>query len=289
MNIQQMQYYREVCRWQNITRAAQELHMAQPTLSLVMRNIERETGLNLFRHVGRNIQMTADGETLYHQVGNMLRQIDRFEAGIQTLAQRHSKLQLAVPSQIGTLLLPLLLGEFHCQHPAIQLEITEPAGLEALEMVEKEEVDLAILHDGDSRQGLTFQRLIHWPICLCLRTDHPLAKKKYVTLNQASSLPLVMLGRNFIVTRRVLEEFQNQQLQPNILHFSTHLSTVWNLVKQNIAAGIMTGNAILPDSNLCAIPIDGLQQCGYIFTKTGRQIHPDQKCLMQFIRQHFAP
>ena len=82
MNIQQMQYYREVCRWQNITRAAQELHIAQPTLSLAMQAIEQETGLNLFRHAGRNIRMTAEGEILYRQVERMLRQFARFESGI---------------------------------------------------------------------------------------------------------------------------------------------------------------------------------------------------------------
>lgn len=77
-------------------------------------------------------------------------------------------------------------------------------------------------------------------------------------------------------------------LQPEILHFSMHLSTIWNLVENQTAAGIVTGHAILAHSGLCAVPIEGMQQCSYLFTKTGRQIHPDQKCLMQFIRNVFS-
>lgn len=226
MNIQQMQYYREVCRWQNITRAAQELHIAQPTLSLAMQAIEQETGLNLFRHAGRNIRMTAEGEILYRQVERMLRQFARFESGIKTLARRHSCLQLALPAQLGTLILPLLLGEFRRQHPDIQLEITEPSALEALDMVEKEEADLAIVHDGDIRSGLTSRSLASWPVCLCLRRDHPWAGRASVTLAEAASLPLVMLGHNSMVTRKLLERFQLDHLQPEILHFSMHLSTI---------------------------------------------------------------
>lgn len=288
MNIQQMQYYREVCRWQNITRAAQELHIAQPTLSLAMQAIEQETGLNLFRHAGRNIRMTAEGEILYRQVERMLRQFARFESGIKSLARRHSRLQLALPAQLGTLILPLLLGEFRRQYPDIQLEITEPSALEALDMVEKEEADLAIVHDGDIRSGLTSRSLASWPVCLCLRRDHPWAGRTSVTLAEAASLPLVMLGHNSMVTRKLLERFQMNHLQPEILHFSMHLSTIWNLVENQTAAGIVTGHAILAHSGLCAVPIEGMQQCSYLFTKTGRQIHPDQKCLMQFIRNVFS-
>lgn len=55
MTIQQMTYFEAVGRYQNITRAADELHISQPTLSLAMQTLEQETGLNLLRHVGRGI------------------------------------------------------------------------------------------------------------------------------------------------------------------------------------------------------------------------------------------
>lgn len=132
MNIQQMQYYAEVCRQENVTKAAATLHMSQSTLSLAMKNIEEDTGLNLFRHVGRNIQLTEDGQALFHEVEKMLKQVKRFDASVKEIAKRHNRLQLAVPSQIATVILPLLLGEFRQLHPEIQLEITEPAGGAAL-------------------------------------------------------------------------------------------------------------------------------------------------------------
>lgn len=261
MNIQQMQYYAEVCRHENVTRAADALHMSQSTLSLSMKNIEEETGLNLFRHVGRNIQLTEDGHALLHEVEAMLKQFKRFEGSVREIAHRHNRLQIALPSQIATVILPLLLGEFRTLHPEIELEITEPAGGEALDMVEREEIDLAFVHDADDRNTLT--------------------------LAEATRIPLVLLGRNFISTRRILEKCQQQKITPQVLHYSPHLSTIWNIVRQGIAFSLLTGNGIPTDIGLAAIPIKGMAQRGYIVTNKGRQIYAGQRLLIDFIRQKF--
>ncbi|SDO89893.1 LysR family transcriptional regulator [Selenomonas ruminantium] len=288
MNIQQMQYYAEVCRQENVTKAAATLHMSQSTLSLAMKNIEEDTGLNLFRHVGRNIQLTEDGQALFHEVEKMLKQVKRFESSVKEIAKRHNRLQLAVPSQIATVILPLLLGEFRQFHPEIQLEIIEPAGGAALDMVEREEVDLAFVHDAEGRPNLSLRKLSTWPICLCVPREHPLTNQKSIPLAKAAVYPLVLLSRNFILTRQVLAEFAKQKLQPQVLHYSPNLSSVWNIVQQGIALSILTGNGILPESGLTAIPIEGLQQKGFIVTKKGRQIYADERCLIDFVRHKFA-
>lgn len=288
MTIQQMQYLDAVCRHQNITRAATELHMSQSTLSLAMKGIEEEIGLNLFRHVGRNIQVAEDGTALWQEVEAMLRHVKRFEADVREIAHRHSRLQIALPAQIATVILPMLLGEFRKFHPEISLEISEPSGGEALDMVDREEVDLAFVHDADDRPNLTLKRLPQWPICLCVPENHPLAQKSNISLREATSHPLVLLGRNYILTKEILEKCQRQKLKPQVLHYSPHLSTIWNIVQQGIAFSLLTGNGILPHSGLAAVPIEGMSQKGYIVTKKGRQIYADERCLIDFVRHKFS-
>ena len=101
----------------------------------------------------------------------------------------------------------LFLGEFRQLHPEIQLEITESAGGAALDMVEREEVDLAFVHDAEGRPNLSLRKLSTRPICLCVPREHPLTGQKSVTLAKAAGYPLVLLSRNFILTRQVLAEF----------------------------------------------------------------------------------
>lgn len=59
MNFIQMRYFFEVCRWQNSTKAAETLHVSQPTVSVAMQTLEAETGLNLFRRNGKKILISG--------------------------------------------------------------------------------------------------------------------------------------------------------------------------------------------------------------------------------------
>lgn len=289
MNIQQMEYFAEVCRYENVTKAAAALHMSQSTLSLAMKNLEEETGLNLFRHVGRNIQLTEDGHALLHEVEEILKQIKRFDTNVKEIAHRHNRLQIALPSQIATIILPLLLGEFHNLHPEIELEIVEPAGVDALDMVEREEVDLAFVHDADDRNTLTMRKLSDWPICLCIPAHHELAEQASITLAEAMKFPLVLPSMNFILTRQILEKCRKQKLSPQVLHYSPHLSTIWNIVRQGIAFSILTGNGVPADSGLATVPIKGMSQRGFIVMRKGRQIYAGERCVIDFVRQKCSP
>ncbi|MDY6272255.1 MAG: LysR family transcriptional regulator [Selenomonadaceae bacterium] len=287
MTIQQMTYFESVGRLQNITRAADELHISQPTLSLAMQTLEKETGLNLLRHVGRGIVLTADGQALYGEVAAMLREVARFDSHVAELARRHQDLRLALPMQVGTVLLPLLLGPFRAKHPEIRLEIIESSGTASLDLVEHEEADVAVVHDGMSRTGLTARRLPPWPFCLCVRRDHPLAARTHLNFAEAAAQPLVLLDDSYIITRRLHALAEKTGCTLDVLHYTPHLSTIWNLVTRGIACGINTGSAVLPESALIAIPIDGLVQHPAVFTKTGRQVTHDQRTLIDFLRKAF--
>jgi len=93
---------------------------------------------------------------------------------------------------------------------------------------------------------------------------------------------------NFILTKRVLAEFEKHKLTPQVLHYSPNLSSVWNIVGRGIAFSVLTGNGILPDSSLAAVPIAGFEQKGFIVTKKGRQIYADERSLIDFFKQKFV-
>ena len=287
MTIQQMTYFEAVARLQNITRAAAELHISQPTLSLAMQTLEQETGLNLLRHVGRGIVLTPDGQALFAEVTQMLKEVARFDSHVAELARRHQDLRLALPMQVGTLLLPPLLGTFRAAHPEIRLDIIEAPGTTALDLVEHEEADVAVVHDGASRMGLTARSLPAWPFCLCVRCDHPLAARQQISFAEAAAQPLILLDDGYIITRRLQEIAEEEGRTLHVLHYTPHLSSIWNLVTRGIACGIITGSAVLPESALAAVPIEGLVQHPAILTKTGRQLTQDQRTLIAFLRKEF--
>ena len=144
MTLTQMRYFYEVCQWQNITKAAEHLHVSQPTISVAMQTLEAETGLNLFHREGRKLVVTPEGSKLLVKVNHILSQMDQLELEIQDMAHNRNHIRMALPLQIGTRFLPRILGEFRRTHPQIKLEIIESGGISALQMVEDEKRDIAL-------------------------------------------------------------------------------------------------------------------------------------------------
>lgn len=82
MTLTQMRYFYEVCQWQNITKAAEHLHVSQPTISVAMQTLEAETGLNLFHREGRKLVVTPEGSKLLGKINHILTQMDQLETEI---------------------------------------------------------------------------------------------------------------------------------------------------------------------------------------------------------------
>ena len=99
MTLLQMRYFLTVCRLQNITHAAAELHVAQSTLSQAMQALEEETGLNLFLRTGRHIMLSQDGQRLAQKLSRLLAQVDAVEREVQDMAHRHQRVRIAIPQQ----------------------------------------------------------------------------------------------------------------------------------------------------------------------------------------------
>ena len=202
MTILQMRYFLTVCRLQNITHAAAELHLAQSTLSQAMQAIEEETGLNLFLRSGRTIRISQDGQKLAQKVTVLLREVDVFEENVREMASRHGKLSLAVPQQQASLLIPRLLNTFQNEHPEIQLDIIEPYGLEAARLVREEKADLAVVnYDGSTVPDLQYHRITSRAVKFVVWPEHPLAKRASISLKEAAQFSLVLLSRRNSMSR----------------------------------------------------------------------------------------
>jgi DNA-binding transcriptional LysR family regulator len=187
-----MRYFYEVCQWQNITKAAEHLHVSQPTISVAMQTLEAETGLNLFHREGRKILITNEGSKLLGKVKHILDQIDQLDDEIQDMAHNRNHIRMAMPLQLGTQFLPRILGEFRQQHPEIRLDIIESGGISALNMVEEEKLDIAFTnYEAGFSQKLNYEKLFACECCLVTRPENPLAAKSYITLEDVQEEPLV--------------------------------------------------------------------------------------------------
>ncbi|MER5178368.1 LysR substrate-binding domain-containing protein [Streptomyces sp. NPDC002896] len=146
MQFQQLQYFVAVAETRHFTRAAELVHVAQPSLSQQIRSLERELGADLFLRARGNISLTDAGEALLPLARRILADADTARQEVQELAQlRRGRLRLGATPSLCTGLLPDVLRQFHERYPGIRLMIEESGSHDLVRELARGALDLALI------------------------------------------------------------------------------------------------------------------------------------------------
>lgn len=146
MQFQQLLYFVAVAETRHFTRAAEEVHVSQPSLSQQIRALEKELGAELFSRARGNIALTDAGEALLPLARRILADADTARIEVQELAQlRRGRIRLGATPSVCTGLLPEVLRAFHDRHPGIQLLIEEGGSHDLVRELARGALDLALI------------------------------------------------------------------------------------------------------------------------------------------------
>ncbi len=285
MTLNQMYYFCEVCKLQNITKASQVLNVSQPTISIAIRDLESETKLNLFHRQGKKIIITQDGYKLFVKISNILSQIHDLNDEINRMTNRN-RIRLAIPIQIGTIFLPRILGDFKNKFPSINLDIIETGGIDSLNLLENDKIDLAITnYQAEFSNMFVYHKFFSSECCFCTYKEHFLAGKEILTFEDIAEEKLVMLDSSFFICKMINDLFKSKKITPNVIYYSPHLHTIKNLVKNKIASTFLLRQAV---SSQDEIILKGMSEPilidSGIVTKKGRQLYPDELLLIKYLK-----
>lgn len=146
MQLQQLVYFVAVAETRHFGRAAQHVHVAQPSLSQQIRALERELGADLFHRARGNIALTDAGEALLPVARRMLADADNARVEVQEIAGlRRGRVRLGAPPSLCAALVPRVLAAFHRRHPGIQLLIEEGGSRDLVSQLAAGSLDLALV------------------------------------------------------------------------------------------------------------------------------------------------
>ncbi|GAA3107731.1 LysR substrate-binding domain-containing protein [Streptomyces rectiviolaceus] len=146
MQFQQLLYFVAVAETRHFTRAAEQVHVSQPSLSQQVRALEKELGAELFSRARGNIALTDAGEALLPLARRILADADTARIEVQELAQlRRGRIRLGATPSVCTGLLPEVLRAFHDRHPGIQLLLEEGGSHDLVRELARGALDLAIV------------------------------------------------------------------------------------------------------------------------------------------------
>ena len=191
MKLQQLRYFEATCRLGSISRAAESLHVSQPSVSMAIRDLEREFGVSLIARRYQGFSLTEEGAILREMAESLLRHADHVSNRMQALGRQRRPVRLGVPPMIGTALLPALYRQLASRYPDLLLA-TEELGTKTLIRDLRENVlDVAFVsHHAPLPPEFDAVPVTDMEIVWCALPGHPLAGKERISIPQLEDEPL---------------------------------------------------------------------------------------------------
>lgn len=225
MEIRVLKYFLTVVREQSITKAAEVLHITQPTLSRQLAQMEDEIGVRLFERGSRKITLTNEGLLLRRRAEEILQLVDKTEKElVEQDEQIEGKINFGFGEVRSVRLLSDLFESFHEKYPLVTFDIYSATADHVKEQMDRGLVDIGLLLEPIDIEKYDFIRLDmkeRWVVVM--RPDCPLAKKKNITAKDLSELPLIM-PRRLKVQSELASWFGDYYEGLNVL-FTSNLST----------------------------------------------------------------
>ncbi|MDP1593087.1 MAG: LysR family transcriptional regulator [Gallionella sp.] len=235
--LRQLQVFEKVAIHLNYSRAAEELYLSQPAVSMQIKQLEGHIGLPLFEQMGKKVFLTEAGRELFHYARSISQQLSEMEAvfdDMKGLGQGKFTLSVVNTANYFT---PQLLAKFCHRHPNINV-ILQVANRDAvLKQLADNSTDLAIMGQPPEGLDLNAELFLDNPLVVIADPGHPLARLKNIKFAQLAN-ETFMSREKGSGTRSAMERvFDLHQIQP---HISMEMETN-EAIKQAVRAGMGLG------------------------------------------------
>ena len=286
----QLAVFEASARLGSFTRAAEELHLAQPTVSTQMKKLTETVGLPLFEQIGKKIHLTAAGRALCEGARELIGALSRVDQSLAALRGLEAgRLRLAVSTACQHFA-PRLLAAFIGRHPSIEvtLEIHNRRGL--IERLASNADDLYLFANPPGEQEVVSQVILPNPMVAFARTDHPLAQECAIPFERFACEPF-LLREPDSGTRMVADAlFERQGVAPRVRMELATNEAIRQAVLAGLGVSILSRYTLGLDSdsaNLAVLDVEGLpvERPWQIVYPVGKQVTPVAQAFMTFARE----
>lgn len=247
MELRQLQYAVQLAAEKNFSRAAEKLHIAQPSLSQQISKMEKELGVLLFQRSTNFVEMTHAGEQFVVKAQQILDLVEQLRKEMEDISQmRKGKLVVGSLPITGSHVLPLVLPVFHGRYPDIEVVLTEDTTANLEQLTSQGKTDLSMLSLPIADTSLACEELLVEEICLAVPPGHWLVHEyggrgADVPMDKLAEEPFIVLKQGQGFRKIAVDLCRQAGFDPNIVFESSNIETVQSLV----AAGM--GIAFVPE------------------------------------------
>jgi DNA-binding transcriptional LysR family regulator len=233
--------FRAVAEQRSFRKAAEELYLTQPAVSLQIKALEEDLGVQLFDRAGTHIALTAAGDVLLACSRQVYALLDRAESDMAALSGKHAgRLALGASTTIAQYVLPRLLAEFGREHPRVHPTLISGNTEDIVKAVEKQKIALGFIEGPARSREVKTEPFLEDRLVLIVSAAHEWAERNSVLCSEIASVPLLIRERGS-GTRHVVEmALARQGLKRSSLQIVMELDST-EAIKSAVEAGLGVG------------------------------------------------
>jgi DNA-binding transcriptional LysR family regulator len=239
MEIRQLKAFLAIAEAKTFTAGARRVNVTQAAISMQIKQLEDEVGLQLFTRTPRRVIMTEAGEYLLERARKILREHDNALAEIAELAgAEHGRLRIGSASaEFATQQLPHILQSIREKYPNAELAVTAGTSQKLVEKIMHGEIDIAFVSLPVENSSITTDLLFSDEIVAIAHPSHPSANERYISAAALAGEKLI-LGERGGNTRRMIDDFFNAaNVRPNIVMELSRQEAINQMVENNLGVG----------------------------------------------------
>ncbi len=290
MDTDRLKIFLECARLKNFSRAAEVLHLSQPSISLHIRQLEDWCGTNLFQRRGRRVELTEAGQLLKQHAQRILTDLSMARQDVQELLNLgRGRLAVAGAGLPGTYMLPKALSIFKAVYPKLEIYMNFGASSQIEQLLQDDVVELAMFSRKPKVAGLKYESYATSAMVTAAPPGHPFTRKGRITLRELAREPLIVREPEAAGGELVRTYFAQKGLDINIaMELSSH-----EAIKVAVAEGFglaiiarrwLNNELALKMISIIEVPDMKLSINHAIVYREGRVLSQAAQTFLQFLR-----
>jgi DNA-binding transcriptional LysR family regulator len=296
VTLRQLQIFIVAAKRLNLRLAAEELHIAQSSISQHLRLLQDEFGKELHRKVGSGIELTPTGKAFLKESKSINARIENLKLKLlSNFAEPvESTLTIGGSYTASSTCLPELLALFKKNHDHVRLRLRTDNGWAIAGKLLTGDIDVALVHNHPGYHQLATEVFANEPVIACVSHDHPLAQKQLLTLDNIRRFGFIIrrppnskIGRSY----RFIETLDRKGLRPKVVMECDTSEAKKSAVKNQMGIGMMFRSTVqdeLKSRELIEVRLPGvkLHRRSYILYHKTRPLSPAARDFIELLRAH---
>ena len=251
--VTQLRAFAAVAEQGSFRKAANQLQLSQPALSIQIRDLEQIVRVSLFHRTTRSVEMTEEGE---HFLQRVRRVLDELESGLLEIrdqaAIKGGRVIVACLAPVACSVLPKVIASFARNYPGVEIQVLDDFAIEVVERVLERQADFGLGAEPGPNDDLLFTPIVEDALVAAVPPDHIIAEHPVVRLRELTNFPLITFPSGTYVRTYLEKVFEEQALVLNPAYESYHRSTLCGFAEAGLGVAIlpqmvlqMMGNTVL--------------------------------------------